>query len=39
MDLFFLQTDPNTGEAEGLLFEFNLCEAVASWEQVSMLSF
>nr|CAB3448590.1 unnamed protein product [Digitaria exilis] len=27
-------TDPNTGEAEGLSFEFNLCEAVASWEQV-----
>ncbi|KAF8677252.1 hypothetical protein HU200_046732 [Digitaria exilis] len=27
-------TDPSTGEAEGLSFEFNLCEAVASWEQV-----
>ncbi|KAL6848527.1 hypothetical protein ACP4OV_021821 [Aristida adscensionis] len=26
--------DPKTGEAEGLSFEFNLCEAVASWEQV-----
>uniref|UniRef100_A0A453MXN8 Sialyltransferase-like protein 2 n=1 Tax=Aegilops tauschii subsp. strangulata TaxID=200361 RepID=A0A453MXN8_AEGTS len=27
-------TDPKTGESEGLAFEFNLCEAVASWEQV-----
>lgn len=26
--------DPNTGEPEGLIFEFNLCEAVATWEQV-----
>lgn len=26
--------DPKTGEVEGLSFEFNLCEAVASWEQV-----
>ncbi|XVF08626.1 hypothetical protein REPUB_Repub07fG0018900 [Reevesia pubescens] len=26
--------DPKTGEAEGLSFEFNLCEAVATWEQV-----
>ncbi|RLN07308.1 sialyltransferase-like protein 4 [Panicum miliaceum] len=26
-------TDPNTGQVEGLSFEFNLCEAVASWEQ------
>uniref|UniRef100_A0ACD5ZBQ6 Uncharacterized protein n=1 Tax=Avena sativa TaxID=4498 RepID=A0ACD5ZBQ6_AVESA len=26
--------DPKTGESEGLAFEFNLCEAVASWEQV-----
>ncbi|KAI4976451.1 hypothetical protein ZWY2020_050058 [Hordeum vulgare] len=26
--------DPITGESEGLAFEFNLCEAVASWEQV-----
>ncbi|EEC72354.1 hypothetical protein OsI_05598 [Oryza sativa Indica Group] len=26
--------DPKTGEPEGLSFEFNLCEAVASWEQV-----
>ncbi|XP_021286093.1 sialyltransferase-like protein 2 [Herrania umbratica] len=26
--------DPNTGEVEGLSFEFNLCEAVATWEQV-----
>ncbi|CAN1175106.1 Sialyltransferase-like protein 2 [Linum perenne] len=26
--------DPKTGEPEGLLFEFNLCEAVANWEQV-----
>ncbi|TVU33644.1 hypothetical protein EJB05_25474 [Eragrostis curvula] len=26
--------DPNTGKPEGLSFEFNLCEAVASWEQV-----
>jgi len=29
-----LQTDPSTGKVEGLSFEFNLCEAVASWEQV-----
>jgi len=27
-------TDPSTGKVEGLSFEFNLCEAVASWEQV-----
>jgi hypothetical protein len=33
-----LQIDPKTGKAEGLSFEFNLCEAVASWEQVSMCS-
>ncbi|PPD92966.1 hypothetical protein GOBAR_DD10102 [Gossypium barbadense] len=26
--------DPKTGEVEGLSFEFNLCEAVATWEQV-----
>ncbi|XP_022770848.1 sialyltransferase-like protein 2 isoform X1 [Durio zibethinus] len=26
--------DPKTGELEGLLFEFNLCEEVATWEQV-----
>ncbi|WCJ36331.1 Sialyltransferase-like protein 2 [Euphorbia peplus] len=26
--------DPNTGELEQLAFEFNLCEAVATWEQV-----
>ncbi|CAI0548069.1 unnamed protein product [Linum tenue] len=26
--------DPKTGEPEGLSFEFNLCEAVANWEQV-----
>ncbi|KQJ92937.1 sialyltransferase-like protein 4 isoform X1 [Brachypodium distachyon] len=26
--------DPKTKEPEGLSFEFNLCEAVASWEQV-----
>ncbi|GAB4845785.1 Sialyltransferase-like protein 2 [Ancistrocladus abbreviatus] len=26
--------DPNTGELEGLSFEFNLCEAVAMWEEV-----
>ena len=29
------QKDPKTGELEGLSFEFNLCEAVATWEQVS----
>ncbi|CAI0548072.1 unnamed protein product, partial [Linum tenue] len=29
--------DPKTGEPEGLSFEFNLCEAVANWEQVSLL--
>jgi hypothetical protein len=33
-----LQKDPKTGESEGLAFEFNLCEAVASWEQVALLS-
>ncbi|CAO2041319.1 unnamed protein product [Urochloa humidicola] len=27
-------SDPSTGKVEGLSFEFNLCEAVASWEQV-----
>lgn len=26
--------DPKTGELEGLSFEFNLCEAIATWEQV-----
>ncbi|KAL4566711.1 hypothetical protein LXL04_030833 [Taraxacum kok-saghyz] len=26
--------DPKTGTVEGLSFEFNLCEAVATWEQV-----
>lgn len=26
--------DPKTGELEGLSFNFNLCEAVATWEQV-----
>lgn len=26
--------DPKTGEAEGLSFTFNLCEAVATWELV-----
>ncbi|KAL3617602.1 Sialyltransferase-like protein 2 [Castilleja foliolosa] len=26
--------DPKTGELEGLTFDFNLCEAVATWEQV-----
>ncbi|XP_039784895.1 sialyltransferase-like protein 4 isoform X3 [Panicum virgatum] len=31
---FLCQTDPSTGKVEGLSFEFNLCEAVASWEQV-----
>ncbi|KAI4997582.1 hypothetical protein ZWY2020_052924 [Hordeum vulgare] len=25
--------DPITGESEGLSFEFNLCEAMVSWEQ------
>ncbi|RWW64223.1 hypothetical protein BHE74_00028548 [Ensete ventricosum] len=28
--------DPKTGELEGLSFDFNLCEAVATWEQVSL---
>ncbi|XP_052176100.1 sialyltransferase-like protein 4 isoform X2 [Diospyros lotus] len=27
-------TDPKTGEPEGLSFNLNLCEAVATWEQV-----
>ncbi|KAK3042511.1 hypothetical protein RJ639_000235 [Escallonia herrerae] len=26
--------DPKTGELEGLSFELNLCEAIATWEQV-----
>ncbi|KAK1568099.1 hypothetical protein Q3G72_020607 [Acer saccharum] len=26
--------DPNSGELEGLSFEFDLCEAVATWERV-----
>ncbi|ERN05870.1 sialyltransferase-like protein 2 isoform X1 [Amborella trichopoda] len=26
--------DPKTGELEGLSFDFNLCEALATWEQV-----
>ncbi|KAJ8772410.1 hypothetical protein K2173_027587 [Erythroxylum novogranatense] len=29
-----LWKDPTTGELEGLSFEFNICEAVATWEQV-----
>ena len=33
----FLQRDPITHKVEGLSFEFNLCEAVASWEQVIIL--
>ncbi|KAI5012286.1 hypothetical protein ZWY2020_024420 [Hordeum vulgare] len=28
-----LKKDPIAGESEGLAFEFNICEAVASWEQ------
>lgn len=32
-----VQKDPKTGELEGLSFDFNLCEAVATWEQVSRL--
>lgn len=32
------QKDAKTGELEGLSYEFNLCEAVATWEQVSILS-
>lgn len=31
------QKDPKTGELEGLSFEFNLCEAVATWQQVSFV--
>ncbi|XP_042391102.1 sialyltransferase-like protein 4 isoform X1 [Zingiber officinale] len=27
-------SDPETGEPEGLSFDFNLCEAAATWEQV-----
>ncbi|PIA59026.1 hypothetical protein AQUCO_00400108v1 [Aquilegia coerulea] len=26
--------DPKSGQLEGLLYDFNLCEAVATWEQV-----
>ncbi|KAJ3693950.1 hypothetical protein LUZ60_009430 [Juncus effusus] len=29
-----LWRDPKSGNMEGLSFEFNLCEAVATWEQV-----
>lgn len=29
------QKDPKTNELEGLLYEFDLCEALATWEQVS----
>lgn len=35
--LKFKQRDPNTGELESLSFDFNLCEAVAAWERVSLL--
>ncbi|KAE9453588.1 hypothetical protein C3L33_14489, partial [Rhododendron williamsianum] len=28
------QRDPKTGEPEGLSFSYNLCEALATWEQV-----
>lgn len=34
VNLFFVQIDPKSGEHEGLSFEFNLCEAVVTWEQV-----
>ena len=38
LDIFICeQKDPKTGELEGLSFDFNLCEALATWEQVSML--
>nr|CAD1840768.1 unnamed protein product [Ananas comosus var. bracteatus] len=30
----YCQRDPKTGELESLSFDFNLCEAVATWEQV-----
>lgn len=30
-----MQKDPKSGELEGTSYEFNLCEAVATWEQVS----
>lgn len=33
----FEQKDPKTGELEGLSFNLNLCEAVATWEQVSII--
>lgn len=28
------QKDPKTGELEGVSYDFNICEAVATWEQV-----
>ncbi|GFP82426.1 cmp-n-acetylneuraminate-beta-galactosamide-alpha-2 3-sialyltransferase 2 [Phtheirospermum japonicum] len=34
MDTIPKWKDPKTGELEGLTFDFNLCEAVATWEQV-----
>lgn len=33
---FVWQRDPTSGEPEGLSFDFDLCEAVATWEQVSL---
>lgn len=33
-----IQRDPKTGELEGLSFDFNLCEAVATWERVSSVA-
>jgi hypothetical protein len=34
LDYVQQQKDPKSGELEGLSYEFDLCEAVATWEQV-----
>lgn len=36
--LFNIQRDPKTGELEDLSFDFDLCTAVATWEQVAISS-
>lgn len=36
LDYVQQQKDPKSGELEGLSYEFDLCEAVATWEQVGV---
>lgn len=34
LEFIMEQKDPKTGELEGVSYDFNICEAVATWEQV-----